>query len=220
MEANDLKFEIVQQPDWISDDEIADILHDAHKSTLEKGMHYSVLTQRGKEVRERIGENGCFFVALLEGKELVGVTGVSFKKRSTAWYIKNKPYAEIKLVGVKSDYKGHGIYGMLQEKVYNYAFQHVEILTTNTAVKNTILINNNLKRGWDFVDFVSWKNTDYYSVVMAKWKDGCPYLPVYRRIRFMINKWKTKAIKTESGEYTQFARWIRTYILRRETIKR
>ena len=38
---------------WISDDEIADVLHDAHQTTLAAGMHYSVLTQYDRHAHIR-----------------------------------------------------------------------------------------------------------------------------------------------------------------------
>lgn len=212
---NSIQIEITQKPKWITYDEIADVLHDAHRATFEKGMRYSVLNQNGQDLRRRIGEDGVFFVALLNNKTLVGVTGVSFKNKSNAWYTQNKPYAEIKLVGVRSEYKGLGIYNRLQEEAYKYAFERVELLMTHTATQNTILLNNNIKRGWKFVDYLSWDSTNYYSIVMAKWRNECPYSDTYCRARFVFNKCKTKLMKTKNGEYTLVGRMIKKYIFRK-----
>ncbi len=180
--------QIIQQPEWISDDEIADVLHDAHQTTLAAGMHYTVLNQNGEDIRNRLGTDGCFFVALLDGKELLGVSGVSFYEKSNAWYAKGKPYAEVKLEGVKNAYKGMGINGMLHRKIYDYAFERVNVLITHTAEKNKLVIRNDLNRGWKKVDFNSWRTTDYYSVIMAKWKNECPYSQLHCTIRYYMKK--------------------------------
>lgn len=180
--------QIIQQPEWISDDEIADVLHDAHQTTLAAGMHYTVLNQNGEDIRNRLGTDGCFFVALLDGKDLVGVSGVSFYEKSNAWYAKGKPYAEVKLEGVKNAYKGMGINGMLHRKIYDYAFTRVDVLMTHTALQNRLVIRNDLNREWKKVDFNSWRMTNYYSVIMAKWKNGCPYSKLHCTIRYYIKK--------------------------------
>lgn len=206
---DNLIINIIPQPDWISDDDIAELLHDAHKSTLEKGMNYAVLTQNGKDIRKRIGENGIFFVALLDGNKLAGVTGLAFNKKSNAWYARNKTCAEVKLVGVKSEYKGLSIFDKLQDIVYQYAFQKVDLLLTNTAAENYIMLNNNLRRGWKVVDYISWKNTNYYSIIMAKWKDGCPYSDTFCKFNYILRKLITKTLKTKDGNYTLIARLIK-----------
>ena len=192
--------QIIEQPDWISDDEIADVLHDAHQTTLAAGMHYSVLTQNGADIRARLGGNGRFFVALKDGKELVGVSGISFFERSKSWYAKGQPYAEVKLEGVRNEFKGMGINGLLHKRIYEYAFDKVNVLVTNTAVQNSIVRRNDLKRGWTIVDFTSWKSTDYYSVVMAKWKDGCPYSKAECRFRFLMKKCRVMLLKNRFGQ--------------------
>lgn len=201
-EAQDVnKIRILIQPDRISDDDICDLLHEAHQSTLDAGMHYSVLNQTGKDIRRRIGENGVFFVAVDEDDQPAGVLGVSFYEKSSAWYAKGKPYAEVKLGGVRQAYKGMGIYSMLLDAIYPYAFERVDVLTTNTAVQNTIIRKADEKRGWVYVDFVSWTATDYYSVVMAKWKDTVPYNRAYCLLRYTWQKCRTVILKNRSGQY-------------------
>lgn len=192
---------ILIQPDWISDDDICDVLHEAHQSTLEAGMHYSVLEQTGKDIRRRIGENGVFFVAVDEDNQPVGVSGLSFHERSSAWYAKGRPCAEVKLEGVRKAYKGMGINSMLHDAIYRYAFERVDVLTTNTAVQNTIVRKADEKRGWVYVDFVSWSATDYYSVVMAKWKGRAPYSRAYCLLRYTWQKCRTVILKNRSGQY-------------------
>ena len=215
---NSLNIIIKQQPEWISDDDIVALLHDAHKSTLEAGMHYSVLNQKGTDIRKRIGKDGVFFVALLDGKELVGVSGITYNDKSKAWYLKGKPYYEVKLEGVKPDFKGKGINGLLHREIYNYAFNRVDVLVTHTAEHNNIVIRNDLSRGWKLVDFASWKTTDYYSVVMAKWKNKCPYTTTICNVVFILKKYKTKIMKNQFGQYRAFFGAMKHFVIMMRSI--
>lgn len=190
---------IREKPDWISYDEIAALLHDAHRSTLEKGMHYSIVDQNGDDVKRRIG-NGKIFVALIDGNVLAGVTAVSLNTCSNIWYIQGKPYAEIKLIGVKTQYKKMGLMDQLQHAAVDFAFQHVDVLTVHTAHQNTIVLNYFRQRGWKPVDFSSSKLTNFYSVFLAKWKLRCPYSSIYCYFRYALKKLKILLTKDKNGE--------------------
>ena len=192
---------VTQQPSWISDEDIAELLHDAHKTTLEAGMHYAVLKQNGKDIRKRLGSDGVFFVAVTADKQLLGVSGISFYDKYNRWFTEGKPCAEVKLEGVRDSYKGKGINGMIHKAVYEYAYERVDLLVTHTAQQNSIVIRNDLNRGWHVVDYDSWKATDYYSIILAKWKDGCPFSEQSCRLHFLLRKYRTKLIKNRYGQY-------------------
>ncbi len=196
-----LDIQIIKQPEWVTDDQIVSLLHNAHQTTLQKGMHYSVIDQNGQDIRRRIGDNGVFFVALIDNKILAGVSGISFCPEGAEWYIKGKPYAEIKLEGVREEYKGLGINGMLHRAIYDYAYNYVDILITQTATQNKIMQNADKKRGWHYVDYVSRKSTNYYSVVMAKWKTAPPISSIYCHYKYFCSKTRTRILKTRNGEY-------------------
>ena len=200
----DERFFVMERPEWISFDEIADLLHEAHRENVRKGLNYSAATQNGEEIRRRLHDKGLFFVAITHDNKLVGASAVEIKERLTSWYGKNRPYAEISMEGVLPDYQGKGINSLIRAAISDYAFSYVDLLVLDTAEKNRHAIAVNQKRGWLCVDYRSWKTNDFYSVVMAKWKNDCPYSEAYLRRRFLIRKWKTKLHYTNKGR----TRWF------------
>ncbi len=198
------RFQILEKPDWVSFDDIADVLHDAHSSTLESGMKFAASDQTGEEIRKRLGDNGTIFIALNE-QRIVGVAGVSLYNKCRYWCWRGKPYAEIKLVGVRREYRQQGINNRLYSAAEEYAFRHVDLILMHTAEENNVTIDSNIRHGWKIIDYKSFSKTNYYSVVMALWKNGSPYSDFYRKIRLFFNIFKTKAIYKEGGVYRPLA---------------
>ena len=194
---------VVEKPDWVSYEEITDVLHDAHASTAGKGMHFVALTQSAEDTKRRLGEDGKFFVALAEKdgrQEVAGVGAISFSKSCKGWYGKGQPYAEIKMVGVRGAYKEQGISSMLYQALEAYGFSRVDLITMNTAENNAIVLDSNARHGWKRVDFRSWAKTDYYSVVMAKWKDACPFSEAVLNRNYKLRRAKTRLLRSADGK--------------------
>ena len=63
---------IMEKPDWISYDDIAEVLHEAHRENVKKGLIYSASHLSGEEIQALLHENGKFYVALTDDNELVG----------------------------------------------------------------------------------------------------------------------------------------------------
>ena len=195
-----MKYRIIEKPDWISYDEIAALLHDAHKSTVERGMHFVASYQDGAETERRLGDEGIIMVALSDDNELVGTGSIAFHKSCKDWYGKGRPYGEIKMVGVPEKHKGNGISTALYKSLEKYGFSRCDLLVMNTAKDNRIVLESNARHGWVYVDYKSWKKTDYYSVCMAKWKNGCPYNKTLRGLMFYYRKIYTYAVRKKNGE--------------------
>lgn len=196
------KYIIQQKPDWISYDDIVDVLKDAHTDTAEKGMHFTALTQTPEETEKRVLEhNGVFYVALSQDNELLGVGAILFHKKGRAWYNRHKPYAAITMVGVRKKAKGKGISNGLYHEMEKLGFSRVDILTMNTAENNKIVLESNFRHGWKYVDVKSWSNTDFYSVAMAKWKNGCPYHNLFLQLMYKERYIITHLLYKENGEY-------------------
>lgn len=193
-------FTVIEKPDWISYEEIADLLHDAHRSNVEKGMHFVASSQDGAETERRLGEEGKFFVALSENNELIGAGAIAFMPACKDWYGKGQACGEIKMVGVRDRYKGRGISSALYKALEEYGFSRCDLLVMNTARDNRMVLESNARHGWVYIDYKSWKKTDYYSVCMAKWKNGCPYNDLYRRLMFHYRKIYTLAVRRVNGE--------------------
>lgn len=191
---------VMEKPEWISYDEIAELLHEAHRENVGKGLNYSASHQNGGEIKALLHENGKFYVALINGNELAGVSAIEIRERSTRWFAKEQPYGEIKLEGIKPEYQGMRISSMLREAIAEYAFQRIELLVLDTAEKNKHAIAINKKRGWRIVDYTSRQTNNFYSVVMAQWKNGCPYSEGERLFHFWIKKAYVRLRYTKYGK--------------------
>ena len=194
-----MNIEIIQKPDQISLEQITDLLHEAHTSTAGKGMHFMAYTQTPEDTKRRLGNNGVFYVALCDG-ELAGCAAVRFHDKGKKWYCKDPEYAEIKMVAVGNQYKGLGLSNKLYEALEDYAFARCDFITMNTAVENTLVVERNKRHGWKVIDYCSWKSTDYYSVVMGKWKN-CPFSDRYIKTRYLVREKIVNLIKDRNGDF-------------------
>ena len=190
--------EIVKQPEFISDDDIAALLHDAHQSTKEKGMNFTASYFTGEQNRKRLGEDGVFYVALAD-KELAGVLAVCYEKDCKLWCHKGKDFAELKMMGVSTKFKGLGISSQLNEVVIKDAFGRTDLITFNTAEHNQRVIDFYERRGFVKVNYRSYRSTNYYSVELAKWRDGCPYSAFTCKLRYALIRLKVRLFYKETG---------------------
>ena len=62
----------------------------------------------------------------------------------------------------------------------------LKVLWATTAEQNKVVLKTSSKAGWKHVQFSPYPiGCDYYSVIIAKWTNKCPYSD--RRISFMYN---------------------------------
>ena len=194
-----MNIEITIKPDWISLEQITELLHDAHTSTAGEGMHFQAYSQTVEDTKRRLGNDGLFFVALCDGV-LAGCAAVVFHPKSSKWYCTDKEYAEIKMVAVGSRFKGMGISNSLYRALEKHAFTRCGLVIMNTAEENRIVVDSNLRHGWKLIDYLSWCNTDYYSVIMGKW-EKCPYSDRYVDRRYHLRKLMVRIAKDRNGRY-------------------
>lgn len=194
------EYVVFRKPDEVSYEEIADILRDAHTSTKSKGMNFLAASQTAEEAKRRLGNDGVFFTAMDSTGNAVGCGAVVFHKSGKRWFYKDVPYCEVKMVGVRTAHKGRGINRLLYDAMEDYGFSRCDVMVMNTAVDNSIVIDSNMRRGWQIVGYISWSNTNYYSVVMTKWKDAAPFLQAYIALRRAASKFKTYLLRDENGQ--------------------
>lgn len=192
---------IKEKDDSISYEMIVDVLHDAHSTTMENGMHFKAASQNVKETLDRLGDTGKFFCAIDDKDGLVGCGAVIKHTSSNMWWACNGEYRSIEMVAVKNDHKGQGINRMLYKEMEKYGFSDCPVMEMNTAVNNRIVIESNLRHNWVIAGYISWKGTNYYSVRMLKWRAGYPV----SRGRIIIKKYsswmRVHLIKNKNGKY-------------------
>ena len=180
----DNSIQIVEKPEWISWDDIHNLLWQAHAKNRENGVYMRYPSLPGDEIRQRVEGKGKMLVALLEG-ELVGTSALVFVDKSL-WCGKGK-YAYCCFDSVSPRLQGRGVYKKLCEEREKYAMAtgvSRMLLDTNERNQREIMVVENA--GFKRVDVKWWG--DHLSIVFVKWLKGCPYSDF--RCKFEFEKWK------------------------------
>lgn len=194
------EIQIVEKPDWVSWEDIHNLLVEAHNENVSNGMIMRTVTQTGAELEERVGSGVCY-IALEKGK-LVGCAAIAVKDINT-WFHKGQA-AKLMLGAILPNYQGCGIYDMLQEKRYEYAKQYgVKVLMMDTAEHNTKMQHILKGKGFRYVSCFASPYSKHYSVVMAMWFDGCPFSKLYCWFKYHIKKIRLK-IQVKPGGIKRF----------------
>lgn len=191
---------ITERPDWVSFDDIHQLLYAAHVSTREKGIMINTATMDAKALQEHIGESGQCFVAL-DGDRLVGTISVRIIERNTH-YMHGKVTDPV-LLGILPDYRGKHISTMLFERVIRFAEEHTGVIEGRVAEENLHMQEILLKWGYQYVDFHSFKNVDHYTVALYKWFPNCPYSKLWLKLRFQLKKAYVK-LRFKPGKIKRF----------------
>lgn len=189
---------IEEKPDFVSWDDVHDCLWKAHEKNREKGMFMRYPSMPGEEIKQKVGENGHFYVALHNGK-VVG-TAALLVKEATLWCGKPKEkYAYFCFASVLPEYKGYGIYGKLCEYRERAAKQKgLSKILYDTHLENTHQLAIALKNDYHKVDVR--KYADHCNVLLVKWLETCPISNAEFKIRYLVNysvkrsKWLIKSI--------------------------
>ena len=176
--------EIVEKPEWVSWDDIHDVVWKAHENNRKKGVIMSYPSLPGEKIKEKVGKDGKMFIAL-DGDKLVGTLAL-IKRYGKKWYCSGD-YGYLCFGAVLSEYSGKGIYRSLYQLAETTAKQMgLEILTRNTNEHNVRMLKITKKEGYHFVEYQACK--DHYDIVRAKWLNGCPYSESYIKMRFYLSK--------------------------------
>lgn len=194
--------QIVEKPDWVSWDDIHELLWKAHEGNRKAGMFMKYPSLSGDEISELLGSKGRCFVAL-DGGKVVGTCSYKVAKRNT-WYAKGQKVAHCVLAGLLPEYRGSGIYQRLLD--YRESFVRkdgINIMDMDTAERNISVQKAFIRNNFHYVYFNSFPYGNHYSVYMAKWLDGCPYSLLYCKCRYYFAKLKTK-VRFKPGQIKRF----------------
>ncbi len=163
--------QIVEKPDWVSWDDIHDVLTQAHKSNREKGIIMRKPSLPGELIEREFGKDDVMLVAL-DGTIVIGTAALLVKECST-WYFKGQ-YGYLCFASVLPQYAGRGVYkNLCEERVRIAKEKGLKGLLFDTHHKNKHVININRKNGFKRVAVRN--HQDHWNVVMFKWFDGCPH---------------------------------------------
>ena len=176
---------VMQKPEWVSWDEIHELLLAAHKKNIEKGMTMKIPHLPGYELERKLGESGRCFVAL-DNDKLIGITAVRFYT-GKLWYDRGKLVAHCMLSAILPKYQGLGINEELNELRGRYIREmKADIIHADTAENNKIIRDSAKREG--FVDVSYRVCEDHNSVFFVKWIGGCPFTQKLIDRKFRLSK--------------------------------
>lgn len=184
----DSVLQIVEKPDWVSWEEIHDVLWKAHENNREKGIIMAYPSLSGEEIKNKIGDNGKMFLAI-DGKKVVGTLAL-VEKTGKRWYNTGR-YGYLCFGAVLPDCSGKGVYRSLYQLAESTAKQKgLSVLTRDTNENNARMLKITKQEGYHFVECKAYK--DHFNIVRAKWLNKCPYPVWFIKLRFVISKIITK----------------------------
>lgn len=127
-------------------------------------------------------------------------------------------YASYGMTGVLSKWKRKGIFKALSQACDEWVDDNgISVIVINAAIQNKIIQNAKAKQGFKYVDYTSHRNTNYYSVVMAKWPNGCPYPDWVCQLRFRMAEIRCKLLYAQTGclyPHTKIMRMFKNMLAR------
>lgn len=181
---NNRRIQIIEKPDWVSWDDIHQVIWKAHEQNREKGIQMRIPTLTGEELCKFIGGNGKMFVAL-DGEKVVGVLALVVKE-GKQWYNRGR-YGYVSLGAVLSEYSGRGVFRALYDNMETEARRlQLSVLVRRTHENNERILKISKQQGYHFVGYKT--SGGYFHIVRVKWLDGCPYPLWYINLRFHLSK--------------------------------
>lgn len=172
---------IIEKPDWVTWDEIHDVVWAAHEENRRAGIRMKFPSLPGAEIEQRIGERGKMLVAV-DGKAVVGTAAVVFKNQNL--WCGEGVYAYCCFGSVLPSARGTGIYRKMcleREKIASASGVNRMLFDTNLRNKREIDISK--KNGYHKVGLRYWG--DHFNVVCVKWLDECPYTSARLNIEYL-----------------------------------
>lgn len=173
------------KPDWVTWEQVKECMSKAHEPNRKKGI---VMQNQFMSIEEfeKYYKNAFCFVAL-EDNQVVGTSSFKIIKRNV-WWAKNKPVAYEFGDAIIPEYRGTDVYyDLLALRAKYIEDAGIRILQFDTAENNKLVQKLSVKKGAKRVKLYSSRKTWYYSVMMVKWLDGCPYSDWYCNFRFKLS---------------------------------
>ena len=182
---------VMPKPDWVSWDDIHELLMAAHKRNIEKGMTMNTTTMSGEDLKKHLGEEGRCFVAFC-GDQLVGTTSVAISI-GKKWYDKGKIVSKGAMSAILPKYQGMGILEEMNELRDAYiAEKGVQVMEGDTPEGNMVVRKFVASNGFKEVRYFPASHQNHFSVYFVKWLEGCPFSDKYIQRKFGISKMLTK----------------------------
>jgi GNAT superfamily N-acetyltransferase len=148
--------------------ELTLLLNRAYQKLTTKGLRYLAATQNVATTQKRIEKGQCYVA--IYNNQLIGTITYYPKNKGDRhpWY-KQAFVAKYGQFAVEPSFQHIGLGVKLIQLVEELAARDgFKEITIDTAASATELINFYLKRSYRFIDFATWKETNYTSVLLSK----------------------------------------------------
>ncbi len=185
-----VEIKVMPKPDWVSWEDIHQLLLKANKTNEKKGFSVAGLTCPPEELEKQM-KNGLCVIAT-HGNKLVGVSACSLNC-TKRWYNKKSKSARKFLSGILKSYQGCGVLGEIDKVLNDYIKScGCDFIVASTAEQNIAMRTKSKMGGYKELAFISFPDTRYYSVIFGLWLGKCPFSDNYIRFRFWLSKIYTK----------------------------
>lgn len=185
------EIKVMEKPEWVSWDDIRNLLNEAHKKNIEKGITMNTTTMSGEEIKKYIGEEGRCFVAFC-GNQLIGTTSARITI-GRKWYDKGKIVSKGAMSAILPRFQGMGILEEMNELRDAYiADKGVQVMEGDTPEENMVVRKFVARNGFKEVRYFPASHQNHFSVYFVKWLEGCPFSEKYIRRRYNFSKIMTK----------------------------
>ena len=181
---------VTEKPEWVSWDEIAEVIHAAHAKNIQNGVVMRYAQLPGDEIRKRIEGRGTMVVAL-DGKRVVGTGAVHTVMLHNQWWYGTGEVAYYCFASVLPEYEGQGIYKQIsiyREKIVRK--MGLSRIMYDTNADNIHQQEIAKRAGYKFVKYKY--EYGHMSVVAIKWLDGCPYSDFYLKYHLLKTLYSIK----------------------------
>lgn len=180
--------QIIEKPEWVSWEEVHQVLWKAHEQNRQKGMFMGLPAMPSEVLKEYVEGKGKMFLAL-DGQRVIGTLALLVEE-GKQWFNRGK-YGYACLGAVLPESSGKGVFRALYDKMEAEAIQmQLPVITRDTHENNVRMLKISKKEGYQFVSYRVCK--DHFNIVRAKWLNGCPYSSWYIKLRFLLSKFILK----------------------------
>ena len=184
------EIKVIPKPEWVSWEDIHQLLLKANKVNEKNGFSMVGLTCPPEELEKQLEDGLC--VVAMHGDKLVGVSACSFNCVQR-WYNKKEKSARKFFSGILKSYQGCGILDEIDKVLDNYIKKSgFSFFVASSADQNITVLKESFWGGYKVLTYISFPETNYYSVIFGKWLNKCPFSDRYIKFRFWLSKIYTK----------------------------
>lgn len=178
--------EILPKPEYVSWNEIHDIIYKAHENNRKNGVDIRNAHLSGEQLKDSLGEDGVCFVAT-DGGKVIATCSAAFRTLNT-WYARGLKLGYATLDAVLPEYSGRHIYSHLA-KVREEFIRSKDCagIYMHIAEGNVIRRQIAEKEGYCRVSIGRTSYNPHNYLVYVKWLGKDPYPICYIRLRFFLS---------------------------------